>query len=330
MKVFISWSGDMSHKIARALGDWLPSVIQAIKPFVSSRDIAAGDRWGEVLAGELEETRFGIICITPFNLKAPWLNFESGALSKAVDRSSVVPLLCGVDRSMVHGPLAQFQSTLFTKDEMGALLCSLNARLSDECRLSEDLLHRTFDLWWPLLDQNLSAIDAEDAETETGFPWLVTVEDLARREFNPQKKTVWVITPLPAEDVKFACLMEALRKNIDKGVKYTFFIPKDPDGAARQDLQRRFKDKVEVREVEKDKFDSLAVTHYVVLNPDCDDDCSSRVFLELPITEPGYWIEVNPEAAINLTNRFRTMIPDSFLGAVTAADDALNAGAPPS
>jgi hypothetical protein len=330
MKVFISWSGDMSHKIALALGEWLPSVIQAVKPFVSSRDIAAGDRWGDVLAGELEETRFGIICITPFNLRAPWLNFESGALSKTVDRSSVVPLLCGVDRSMVRGPLAQFQSTLFNRDDMQALLCSLNDRLSEESRLSEELLRRTFDLWWPQLDKDLSAIDAAGSETETGYPWLITAEDLARREFNPQRKAVWVITPLPSEDVKFACLMDALRKNIDQGVRYTFCIPREPDGQAAQDLRRRFRGKVEVREIEKEKFESLAVTHYVVLNPDCEDDCSPRVFLELPITEPGYWIEVKPEAAANLTHRFRRMMTDSFLEEVIAVGEAENAGALPS
>jgi hypothetical protein len=331
MKVFISWSGDMSHKIAVALGAWLPSVIQAVKPFVSSRDIAAGDRWGEVLADELAETRFGIICITPFNLRAPWLNFESGALSKTVDRSSVVPLLCGVDRSLVHGPLAQFQSTLFTREEMAALLCSLNDRLAEESRLSAELLRRTFDLWWPQLEKDLSAIDATDGETETGYPWLITAEDLARREFNPLKKAVWVITPMPSEDVQFACLMDALRRNIDQGVQYTFFVPSDPAESSAQDLRRRFKDKIKVQEVEREKFDSLAVTHYVVLNPDCDDDCSPRVFLEVPVVQPGYWVEVRPDAAINLTNRFRLMIqPDPCLRAAIPADDAASAAALPS
>ncbi len=34
MKVFISWPGKASGEAAIALKDWLPSVIQAIDPFV--------------------------------------------------------------------------------------------------------------------------------------------------------------------------------------------------------------------------------------------------------------------------------------------------------
>ena len=45
MKVFISWSRDISHETALAFKGWLPSVIQSIESFVSSEDIAKGGRW---------------------------------------------------------------------------------------------------------------------------------------------------------------------------------------------------------------------------------------------------------------------------------------------
>ena len=81
MKVFISWSGDQSKKIAQLFRDWLPTVIQAIEPFVSSEDIEKGARWNTDIAQELKESSFGLICVTKDNLNSQWLNFEAGALS---------------------------------------------------------------------------------------------------------------------------------------------------------------------------------------------------------------------------------------------------------
>ncbi|WP_165788483.1 hypothetical protein [Stutzerimonas stutzeri] len=39
MKVFISWSGDMSREIGEALRTWIPGVIQQVKPYFTPNDI---------------------------------------------------------------------------------------------------------------------------------------------------------------------------------------------------------------------------------------------------------------------------------------------------
>lgn len=44
MKVFLSWSGERSRLVATALHEWLPQVINAVEPFISS-NIDAGARW---------------------------------------------------------------------------------------------------------------------------------------------------------------------------------------------------------------------------------------------------------------------------------------------
>jgi hypothetical protein len=55
MKVFISWSGTRSKELANALRDWLPLALSYVKPWVSDKDIGAGDRWAQSIAGELEK-----------------------------------------------------------------------------------------------------------------------------------------------------------------------------------------------------------------------------------------------------------------------------------
>lgn len=80
-KVFISWSGDLSNKLADAVRQWLPGVLQFVKPYFTPSDIEKGAKWASNIAGELESSDIGIICLTKENLDKPWILFESGALS---------------------------------------------------------------------------------------------------------------------------------------------------------------------------------------------------------------------------------------------------------
>lgn len=154
MKVFLSWSGNTSHKVAIILRDWFPSVIQSIEPYVSSEDIDKGARWSTDIATELENSSFGILCVTKENINAPWLNFEAGALSKTIDKSFVCPFLFDIKRSEVNGPVLQFQSTIFAKEDIKKLLHTMNKACGEGC-LEEVRLDKTFDVWYPTLEEEL-------------------------------------------------------------------------------------------------------------------------------------------------------------------------------
>jgi hypothetical protein len=159
MKVFLSWSGTTSHRVACALREWLPSVMQSLIPYVSSEDIDKGARWSTDIAKELEDSRYGIICVTRENIHAPWVNFEAGALSKVFDKSFVTPFLFDLKRSDVQGPLLQFQSTIWDKDDVLKLLKSINNRSTETEKLKDDKLTRAFEVWWPQLEADLKAIE---------------------------------------------------------------------------------------------------------------------------------------------------------------------------
>lgn len=157
MKVFISWSGERSKNIANALREWLPNVIQAIQPWMSDSDIDKGARWSSDIASKLEESVVGIICLTPENLEAPWILFESGAISRTVGKTFVCPFLFQVEPSDISGPLVQFQFTKAIEDDAKKLLITINKALGENA-LQEQNLNNAFKKWWPELDIKLKNI----------------------------------------------------------------------------------------------------------------------------------------------------------------------------
>jgi TIR domain len=157
MKVFISWSGEQSREIGEAFRNWLPGVLQAVKPYFSPDDIAKGSRWESDIAKELEACRLGLLILTAENLQAPWLVFEAGALSKTMDKSKVCPVLFGLEPADVKGPLVHFQGAKFEVEEMKRVVKMMNSELGAQ-GLEPTVLDEVFTMWWPKLEADVTKI----------------------------------------------------------------------------------------------------------------------------------------------------------------------------
>ncbi|GAA5229898.1 toll/interleukin-1 receptor domain-containing protein [Arthrobacter cryoconiti] len=168
MKIFISWSGVTSRAVAEALSGWLPKVIQGVEPFVSAKDIDKGANWTVELSRELESAQYGIICLAPDNLLSPWLNYETGAITKSVD-SRVAPVLFNVSKDEVRPPMAQLQLTSIDVEEFELLMMSVNKAAGS--RLRDDQVKEAVAVWWPSLETAIRGIKVPDkpsgAMTET-------------------------------------------------------------------------------------------------------------------------------------------------------------------
>jgi len=176
MKVFISWSGERSQALASALRDWLPLVLHYINPWLSEADVAAGDRWAQEVAKELEASNYGIICVTPENVGAPWVLFEAGALAKSMQGSRVVPLLYGLEFSDITGPLAQFQAKKVERAGVSEVIQSINR--AAELEIPETRAKQLFDALWPELENRLEAIPAEPPTEKHVRPQHEILEEL--------------------------------------------------------------------------------------------------------------------------------------------------------
>lgn len=156
-KVFISWSGELSRKLGEALRSWLPASLQYVKPYFSPNDIEKGAKWNSEIAKELETSNVGIICLTQDNTENPWILFESGALSKSIDKARVCTLLFDLDAAEIKGPLTSFQATRFVHEDFKRLVSTINIT-AGEAKLETPVLDRVFDMWWPRLADQVTEI----------------------------------------------------------------------------------------------------------------------------------------------------------------------------
>lgn len=147
MRVFVSWSGELSQGVATILHKYLPLMLQGLDVFVSKHDIESGARWGVQLAKELESCDFGILCLTPDNMESRWLLFEAGALTKKMDGRACGLLCGGLTTTDVPPPLAQFQNRTFNDQDFKQLLSDLN-RASKKA-LQQEQVNLVFGKWWP-------------------------------------------------------------------------------------------------------------------------------------------------------------------------------------
>jgi len=168
MNVLLIWSKPQSKVVASELHEWLPKVVPGIDPWMSSKDIAKGHDWFRELQDVLEQTKICLICVTPENVRSPWIYYETGAITTNGPDVLICPYLVGVAPNMLtDGPLGKWQCTVADRDDTWELIKSLNEKaLGSKHDLA--LLEGNFRSRWPEFGQRLESIsqieitDSED------------------------------------------------------------------------------------------------------------------------------------------------------------------------
>ncbi|OXM84577.1 toll/interleukin-1 receptor domain-containing protein [Paenibacillus rigui] len=164
MKVFISWSGERSKKVGELLDEWLQCVLQAVDPWMSSKDIDRGSLWFSEINDQLKDTSIGVVCLTRENLNKPWILFEAGALAKGLNSTRVCTLLIDLESTDISDPLAQFNHTLPTQSSIWGLVRTINSSLGERS-LKERVLENVFMTYWPQFEERFNAILSEVPDT---------------------------------------------------------------------------------------------------------------------------------------------------------------------
>lgn len=241
MNVFIAWSGDKSLQVAQALRQWLPTALQAVKPFLSDEDIGKGVKWQGAINDHLEQCRFGILCVTADNLDSKWIHFEAGALSKVQSQDRVSALLIGVTPSQLVGPMAQFQNTTTSAEDVLKLVKSINSQLPDPVPI--DALEMTYQAVWPHLEEKITAALAQEAaekpseaELRTERSMIEEVLELLREQARRQALSEMASQVFSAPSTLRQADTNVARANVYRRMRTVFEgkllgIRKDPGGA---------------------------------------------------------------------------------------------------
>lgn len=111
MKVFLSWSKDLSNEIAKIFKDIFEESL-GITAFKSDQDIFFGEGWFNRIKNEVNESDIAIVLITKENLNIPWLNFEIGAFASKIGEKNIIPVLCDITSSdLSNHPVSNLQCT---------------------------------------------------------------------------------------------------------------------------------------------------------------------------------------------------------------------------
>lgn len=239
--------------MAELLRKYLPCMIQELAPFMSKHDLGSGVRWTDALAAELGDASFGIVCLTPENLREPWILFEAGALTKHAKGRACCLLLRALAPADVTGPLAQFQHRSFSRDEVHKLLADINSLLVRP--LDQRSLDLIFDKWWPDLEAAVvgvlqspevpAATASKRDPTELLDELVLRVRSMqAAIERDPSQSS----PPRIGRSVAFA-IKEAFGELTpqQRAALRAFAIPPEPTRLSAQELETQFgKDSVDV------------------------------------------------------------------------------------
>ncbi|MCK5311469.1 MAG: toll/interleukin-1 receptor domain-containing protein [Desulfobacteraceae bacterium] len=163
-KVFISWGGELSRKLAECLRDWLPNVLQNVQPYFTPKDIEKGSKWLPEITKELDGSDIGIVCLTKENHKRPWILFETGALAKKLEDSRVLTVLFDIEPTDIEEPLSMFQATKFKKEDFKKLVIAINNSAGDSS-LEPETLNKVFNKWWSDLKKDIDNILSGQKDT---------------------------------------------------------------------------------------------------------------------------------------------------------------------
>jgi hypothetical protein len=127
VKIFVSWSKDISHSVAVYLQVFLKDFFKSksLDIYVSSERIVAGETWFDNIKEAIKESSLCIIVMTDENEYSRWVYFEAGAIAFNTKSTNIIPILLTADSLDGGSPLNSYQCVKATKEGFRKLLLTI-------------------------------------------------------------------------------------------------------------------------------------------------------------------------------------------------------------
>lgn len=232
MKVFLSWSGTRSSKLANEMGTYLQCMIPGLTTFYSPRDIASGEPWHERVRDALADCDFGLLCVTTENIDSHWMLFEAGALAHNLGNRVCAVLFDGLNPGDLPKPLAGFQHRRFDRDNIWLLathMCRASGPINDK------ILRMTFEKWWEDLGAACRVHEEGSEELRRGRQRVLGQLWVRERD----SSDIWVFSPELYHDLFNPECKSVVKHNQAKGTTYRYIVPDTPTIADRMETYSR-------------------------------------------------------------------------------------------
>jgi hypothetical protein len=167
--IFISYSKQVTHDVAKVIEELIyaiyPKGSSNVDVFLSSKRIKAGAFKDQILDA-MKNAKFAISILSPENINAPWLMFEAGALTMAVEQNGgkFMPYLFCRHASKREATIDDLQYAQYQKDykenqnQLFILLQNLNASLSKSNQVDELQINSKINDHWDSISKRLDVI----------------------------------------------------------------------------------------------------------------------------------------------------------------------------
>ncbi|MDQ0923335.1 putative nucleotide-binding protein [Pseudarthrobacter sp. W1I19] len=152
MKVFISWSGEVSQHAAQALRNWIPQVLQSIEPWLASTDARPGHLVAHEIQQNLQDASAVLLCLTRQNMLSESFRDEYYALQEA--GPLIMPVCIDFSPNELGRSFPSNRAVALDSPGIRSLVTLLN-ELSDD-PLNQTKLDRLLGIWSPKLEEELA------------------------------------------------------------------------------------------------------------------------------------------------------------------------------